>query len=145
MLGLVRTPEDIIYHNVVQFQVIKNPITDHLPTGSKKIGMSFHAEGCVDPRTLVPPEDPVVLVVGAMAHGSVSMSLVSLNKMSLVIRRPAFCICVNKDADQLRGNREADQRLCFRYRDSTIPLLPKYENSSLQPSCVVVQSGLCGS
>ena len=29
----------------------------------------------------------------------------------------------NKDADQLRGNREADQRLCFRYTDSTIPLL----------------------
>ena len=37
----------------------------------------------------------------------------------------------NKDADQLRGNREADQRLCFRYSDSTIPLLPKSETSSL--------------
>ena len=37
----------------------------------------------------------------------------------------------NKDADQLRGNREADQRLCFRYLDSTIPLLPKYKISSL--------------
>ena len=60
------------------------------------------------------------------------------------MRKPAFCICENKDADQLRGNREADQRLCFRYIDSTIPLLPAYEISSLQPSCVVVQSGLCG-
>ena len=39
------------------------------------------------------------------------------------MRKPAFCICENKDADQLRGNREADQRLCFRYTDSTIPLL----------------------
>ena len=39
--------------------------------------------------------------------------------MSLVVRKPAFCICKNKDADQLRGNREADQRLCFRYLDST--------------------------
>ena len=29
----------------------------------------------------------------------------------------------NKDADQLRGHREADQRLCFRYSDSTIPPL----------------------
>ena len=29
------------------------------------------------------------------------------------MRKPAFCICKNKDADQLRGNREADQRLCF--------------------------------
>ena len=42
-----------------------------------------------------------------------------------------FCICENKDADQLRGNREADQRLCFRYTDSTIPLLSKSEISSL--------------
>ena len=41
------------------------------------------------------------------------------------MRKPAFCICENKDADQLRGNREADQRLCFRYIDSTIPLLSK--------------------
>ena len=44
------------------------------------------------------------------------------------MRKPDFCICENKDADQLRGNREADQRLCFRYTDSTISLLPKYEN-----------------
>ena len=59
------------------------------------------------------------------------------------MRKPAFCICENKDADQLRGNREADQRLCFRYRDSTIPLLPKSEISSLYPSSVAVQPGLC--
>ena len=60
------------------------------------------------------------------------------------MRKPALCICENKDADQLRGNREADQRLCFRYTDSTISLLPKYEISSLQPSSVAVQPGLCG-
>ena len=35
-------------------------------------------------------------------------------QMSLVMRKPAFCICEYKDADQLRGNREPDQRLCFR-------------------------------
>ena len=63
--------------------------------------------------------------------------------MSFVMRKPAFCICENKDADQLRGNREADQRLCFRYTDSTIPLLPKSEISSLYPSSVAVQPGLC--
>ena len=39
--------------------------------------------------------------------------------------------CENKDADQLRGNREADQRLYFRYTYSTIPQLPKSEISSL--------------
>ena len=36
------------------------------------------------------------------------------------MRKPAFCICENKDADQLCGNREADQRLCFPYIYSTI-------------------------
>ena len=51
--------------------------------------------------------------------------------MSHVMRKQTFCICENKDADQLRGNREADQRLGFRYTDSTIPLLPKSEISSL--------------
>ena len=59
------------------------------------------------------------------------------------MRNPAFCICENKNADQLRGDREADQRLCCRYTDTTIPILHKYEISSLQPSCVVVQPGLC--
>ena len=44
------------------------------------------------------------------------------------MRKPTYCICENKDADQLRGNREADQRLCFCYSDSTIPLLPESEN-----------------
>ena len=60
-----------------------------------------------------------------------------------VMRKPDFCIYENKDADQLCGNPEADQRLCFPYIDSTIPLLPKSEISSLQPSSVGVQPGLC--
>ena len=41
------------------------------------------------------------------------------------MKNPLFCIWENKDTDQLRGDREADQRLCFRYIDSTIPLLSK--------------------
>ena len=57
--------------------------------------------------------------------------------------KPAFCICENKDADQLLGDREADQRLCFRYRDCAIPLLSKSEISSLQPSSVAKQPSLC--
>ena len=63
--------------------------------------------------------------------------------MTRVMRKPAFWICENKVADQLRGNPEADQRLCFRgnpeadqrlcfrYTDSSIPKLPKYEITSL--------------
>ena len=59
------------------------------------------------------------------------------------MRKPDFCICENKDADQLRGNREADQRLCFRYTGSTLPLLSISETPSLQPSSAAVQAGLC--
>ena len=55
----------------------------------------------------------------------------------LAVGKPAFFICENKDADQLRGNREADQLLCFCYLDSTIPLLPKSEISSLYPYPVI--------
>ena len=44
------------------------------------------------------------------------------------MRKLGFCICKNKDAGQLRGNHKADQRLCFRYKDSTIPPLLKYGN-----------------
>ena len=36
------------------------------------------------------------------------------------MRKPYFCLC---------SNCEADQRLCFRYSDSTTPLLPKSEFS----------------
>ena len=43
------------------------------------------------------------------------------------MRKPTFCICGNKDADQLRGNREAEQHLCFRYIGSMFPLLSKSE------------------
>ena len=46
------------------------------------------------------------------------------------MRKLDFCIYKNKDADQLRGNREADQCLYFHYIDSTISLLPKSEISS---------------
>ena len=50
--------------------------------------------------------------------------------MSHLMGKPTICLGENKDVDQLRGNREADQRLCFRYSDSTVPLLLKSEISS---------------
>ena len=59
--------------------------------------------------------------------------------VSRLMRKPTIGICENKGADQLRGNSEADQRLCFRYTDSTIPLLPKIRNFVLllcSPLCV---------
>ena len=63
--------------------------------------------------------------------------------MSLIVRKSVFCICENKEADQLRGDREADQHLCFRNTDSTIPLLPKSEISSFYPSSDAAQPSLC--
>ena len=44
---------------------------------------------------------------------------------------------------QRRSNREAGQCLCFRNTVRTIYLLPKFEISSLFPSSVAEQSGLC--
>ena len=59
------------------------------------------------------------------------------------MRKRDYCLCENKGADQLRGNREADQRLCFRYSDSTIPLLLIAKISSIEPAPVTVQTNLC--
>ena len=66
-----------------------------------------------------------------------------IEHLSRLMGKPTICIGENKDADQLRGNREADQRLCFRYSDSTIPLLLKSEISSFSLFSVTVQAGLC--
>ena len=59
--------------------------------------------------------------------------------MSLVMKKPGF-FHMRK---QRRSYCAADQRLCFRYTDSTIPLLPISEISSIWPSSVAVQPGLC--
>ena len=63
--------------------------------------------------------------------------------MSRVMRKPDFCLCVNKGAEQLRSSCESEQRLCFRFSDSTIPFLPKSEFFKLLASTVAVQAGLC--
>ena len=59
------------------------------------------------------------------------------------MRKTTICICENKGTDQLCSNCEADQCLCFRYMDSTIPLLSKSKISILyhllclyRPVCV---------
>ena len=46
------------------------------------------------------------------------------------MRKTCFLhLCKNKGADQLGGNRAADQHPCFHYIESTIPQLPKSEIS----------------
>ena len=46
-----------------------------------------------------------------------------LNHSSRVMRKTDFSLRENKGADQLCSNCTADQRLCFRFMDSTIPPL----------------------
>ena len=47
-----------------------------------------------------------------------------------------------KRARKRKQRHKSAQRVCFRYTDSTIPLLPKFKISSLQPSSVSIQPGL---
>ncbi|RDD47339.1 Ribosomal RNA small subunit methyltransferase NEP1 [Trichoplax sp. H2] len=54
-------------------KVIKNPITDHLPTGCRKIGTSFSCDNLTKVNKLVPQDQPIVFVIGAMAHGKVEV------------------------------------------------------------------------
>ena len=66
-----------------------------------------------------------------MKNGTAHLRLFySIDNISRIVRKPDFCLCENKGADQLRGNREADQRLYFRYTDSIFPLLLKSEIST---------------
>ncbi|KAF4520941.1 hypothetical protein B566_EDAN008916 [Ephemera danica] len=56
-------------------KVIKNPVESHLPVGCRKIATSFSANRTLHPRELVPSgEEPIAIVVGAMAHGKVSVA-----------------------------------------------------------------------
>ena len=50
------------------------------------------------------------------------------------MRKPDFCLCENKGADQLRS---------FRYTDSTLSLLIKSEISSFYAASGTVHVGLC--
>ena len=58
-------------------------------------------------------------------------------ELSCVMRKPNFCIWESKGTATLHGNRAAvggnhtaDEHLCFRNIDSTIPLLSKSKISS---------------
>ncbi|XP_076043031.1 ribosomal RNA small subunit methyltransferase NEP1 [Oratosquilla oratoria] len=62
--------------NMKLLKVIRNPVSDHLPVGCKKIGTSFTAEKLIHPKELAPTNEPIVVVVGAMAHGKVEVDYV---------------------------------------------------------------------
>ncbi|CAL4962626.1 unnamed protein product [Urochloa decumbens] len=54
--------------------VVKNPVTRYLPVGARKVGLSFSAEKSVNLSDYVAKscdDEPLVFVVGAMAHGKI--------------------------------------------------------------------------
>ena len=60
------------------------------------------------------------------------------------MRKPTICVYAKtKTQISFAVYREADQRLCFRYLDSTILPLLKSKISSFLPDSVTVQAGLC--
>lgn len=71
--------------NMKLLKVIRNPVTDHLPVGCKKIGTSFTAKKLVNPREIVPASEPIVVVIGAMAHGKVSILLLLARDLNLAV------------------------------------------------------------
>ncbi|EFJ32483.1 hypothetical protein SELMODRAFT_407397 [Selaginella moellendorffii] len=55
-------------------RVVKQPVTRHLPAGVRRIGLSYRAPKVVQLRDYVAasgPEETLVFVVGAMAHGKI--------------------------------------------------------------------------
>ena len=69
-------------------------------------------------------------IITVMTHGSHIVCFAICIYMSRPMGKPTICIGEKKGADQLRGNREADQHLSFRYSDSTIPPLLNSKISS---------------
>ena len=86
-----------------------------------------------------------LLVYVLRFHGVLALRwrLVGKADMSRHMGKPTICIGENKGADQLRSHCKADQRLCFCYTDSTIPLLPKSKISCPYLPSVTVEPGLC--
>merc|ERR1712168_202022 len=61
--------------NVKLLKVIRNPVESHFPVGCRKYIATYQADRCVDTKELGDEnsKDPVVVVIGAMAHGKVDV------------------------------------------------------------------------
>ena len=59
--------------SVKLLKVIKNPIEDHLPVGCKRVCMSYSADKATSAAEFaksVPKDEPVCVVIGAIAKGT---------------------------------------------------------------------------
>ena len=71
------------------------------------------------------------ILVALLVYRMITAFFHDETQLSRLMRKPTIRIGEKKDTDQLRGNREADQRLCFCLTDSTFPLLFKSKIQSL--------------
>ena len=95
----------------------------HIPSLLNSIS-SASVQSCKISVNNLKPWNTVSLINPFMTNG-----LAHYYHLNCCMGKPTICICKNKDADQLRGNGSADQRLCFHYMDSTLPPLLKSEIS----------------
>ena len=116
---------DKLYHDKTNKMKSDQKTNPKSPQGQTRASKYSHSTDVVKK---LPSKNSIVLVIDI--------------NMSRCTRKPAICICKNKGADQLRSNCEADQHFCFRYMDSTIPLL-KSVTSNFYPSSVAAHAGLC--
>ena len=96
---------------------IRKPIANS--SHPSEIGAEELRGACIQPRCL----NRVIIVVE-------KVSLPKSGTCEPFHEKTCFCICENK---------EADKHLCSHYIESMIPLLPKSEISSIQPSSMAVQ------
>ena len=73
------------------------------------------------------------------SHVFCPLQTMQVKQVSHRKKKTSICVCETKGADKMCSNYAADQRLSFRYADSTIHLLI----SNFQPASVTVQASLC--
>ena len=69
--------------------------------------------------------------------------LLGFYNMSHVMRKPVYSICEQQRRRSACASAQSDQRLCFRFLDSTVQLISISEISSRHLVSVAAQAGLC--
>ena len=98
-------------------------------TNLKKIIIKMSIKGCFNQENIM-EQKPAQIELGENVYDKNVRKRVVIEQMSHLMRKPAFCICKNKDTDQLCGNCKVEQRLCFRYMDNSHACLLKSEISN---------------
>ena len=100
----------------------------HATIADHNLGINFVNDTCVSQQIFVLFSiNGRMRLLSLMSESLKSVTYVSLMVgsvyyLSRVMSKPAFCICKNKGADQLRDKRATDQHLCFCFIDSAILL-----------------------